>query len=88
MHMPLDTSVLVLSLDDRIWLDSDSLLAYLREIERQAEEQMESAREHEDDVRAVAAYSSSHTVRQIADGLVLTVMVAGDKIRTRRESRR
>lgn len=86
--MPLDTSVLVLAMDDRIWVDSDSLVAYLREIERMAHSHMESAQACEDDVRAVAAYSSSEMVRQIADGLVLTTMIAHDKIRAKRESRR
>lgn len=86
--MPLDSSVLVLAMDDRVWLDSDSLVAYLREIERQAHEHMENAQQNRDEARAVAAYSSGEMVRQIADGLVLTTMVASDKIRTKRESRR
>ena len=88
MHMSLDASVLVLAMDDRIWLDSDSLVAYLREIERQAQEHMHTAQRDHDEARAVAAYSSGEMVRQIADGLVLTTMVAGDKIRAKRESRR
>lgn len=75
-------------MDDRVWLDSDSLVAYLREIERQAQEYMQAAREDHDDARAVAAYSSGEMVRQIADGLVLTTMVANDKLRAKRESRR
>lgn len=86
--MPIETSVLVLSLDDRVWLDSDTLVAYLREVEQQAYEQAEEARDRADDVRAVAAYASSQTIRQIADSVVLTAMTAGDKVRERRESRR
>lgn len=86
--MPLDSSVLVLAMDDRVWLDSDSLVAYLREIERQAHAHMENAQRDKDEARAVAAYSSGEMVRQIADGLVLTTMVASDKIRAKRESRR
>jgi hypothetical protein len=86
--MSLDTSVLVLAMDDRIWVDSDSLIEYLREVERQAQEHLVLAQERQDQPTAVAAYSSGEMVRQIADGLVLTTMVAHDKIRTKRESRR
>ena len=86
--MPLDKSVLVLALDDRIWVDSDSLISYLREIEILARDHMELAKLHDDAERAVAAYSSGEMVRQIADGLVLTTMVANDKLRAKRESRR
>ena len=86
--MSLDASVLVLAMDDRIWVDSDSLIGYLREVERQANEHMTLAQSRQDEATAVAAYSSGEMVRQIADGLVLTTMVAHDKIRTKRESRR
>lgn len=86
--MPLDSSVLVLAMDDRIWVDSESLIAYLREIEQQAHRHMELAQDREDQPTAVAAYSSGEMVRQIADGLVLTAMVAGDRIKEKRESRR
>lgn len=86
--MPLDSSVLVLAMDDHIWVDSDSLISYLREVERQAHTHMEIAQRDRDEARAVAAYSSGEMVRQIADGLVLTTMVAGDKVRAKRESRK
>ena len=86
--MSLDTSVLVLVMDDKIWVDSDSLIGYLREVERQATEHVAVAKSREDEATAVAAYSSGEMVRQIADGLVLTTMIAHDKIRAKRESRR
>lgn len=86
--MPLDSSVLVLAMDDRIWVDSESLIAYLREVEDQAQRFQDSAQEHGDIERAAAAYSSKEMVRQIADGLVLTTMVAGDQVRSRRAARR
>lgn len=88
MHMPLETSVLVLSLDDRIWLDSDSLIAYLREIERQAQAHYKVAETELDGPKAVAAYSTGDMVRQIADGLVLTTIAAAETIRGRRGSQR
>lgn len=88
MHMPLDSSVLVLAMDDRIWLDSETLISYLREIESQAQHHMQAAQTREDQSTAVAAYSSGEVVRQIADSLVLTTMVAGDRIKEKRDSRR
>jgi hypothetical protein len=51
--MSLDASVLVLAMDDRIWVDSDSLIHYLREVERQAQEHLVLAQEREDQSTAV-----------------------------------
>lgn len=86
--MPVGSSVLVLALDDRIWLDSDSLISYLREIERQANAHYADAENRLDRPTAVAAYSTGDMVRQIADGLVLTTIAAAETIRGRRESQR
>lgn len=86
--MPVGSSVLVLALDDRIWLDSDSLISYLREIERQANAHYADAEVELDEHKAVAAYSTGDMVRQIADGLVLTTIAAAETIRGRRESQR
>jgi len=87
--MPLDaTSVLVLAMDDRIWVDSESLIAYLREVEQQASEHRTAAASNGDAERTIAAYASGEMVRQIADGLVLTTMVAGDQVRSKRAARR
>lgn len=88
MHVPLDAKVLVLAMDDRIWVDSESLIMYLREVEETAMKHYADAREENDNYKAVAAYSSGDAIRQITDGLVLTTMHAGETIRSRRESRR
>jgi len=84
----MNSSVLVLAMDDHIWVDSESLILYLRQVEQQSQDYLETARECGDAQTALAAYASAETVRQIADGLVLTALMAGDKVRTRRESRR
>jgi hypothetical protein len=86
--MSVDSGVLVLAMDDRIWLDSDSLISYLRNVEQQAQGHFEDAQRESDGPKAVAAYSSRDVVQQIADGLVLTTMVAAETVRGRRESRR
>lgn len=75
-------------MDDRIWVDSESLITYLRDVEETADKHYKEARVDGDERKAVAAYSSGDIVRQIADGLVLTTMYAGETIRSRRESRR
>lgn len=86
--MSIDTNVLILAIDDRIWIDSDSLIAYLRDVESQAAIHSHLAEEEGDYKKAIAAFSVGDSIRQIADGLVLTAMVANDTMRSRRESRR
>jgi hypothetical protein len=86
--MPVDSDLLVLAIDDHIWLDSESLISYLRSVERMTQNHLDAARRDCDESGALAAYSSQDMVRQIADGLVLTTMTASEKLRSRRESRR
>jgi len=82
----LDANILILAVDNRIWIDSDSLISYLRCVENQAVEHSGNAEQQGDFTKAVAALSAGDSIRQIADGLVLTAMVANDTIRSRRES--
>jgi hypothetical protein len=88
MHVPVKQSVLVMALDDKVWLDSDSLISYFRAVEMQARAHFEDAQRESDEQKAIAAFSSQDLIRQIADGLVLTTMVAAETVRDRRESRR
>jgi hypothetical protein len=85
--MPLENNIVILAVDNRIWIDSDSLISYLRDVEIQAGLHLDHAEEQGDYRKALAAYSVGDSIRQIADGLVLTAMVANDTIRSRRESR-
>lgn len=88
MCMPLEKNIVILAVDNRIWIDSDSLISYLRDVEQQAALHSHDAEEHGDYRKALAAYSVRDSIRQIADGLVLTAMVANDTMRSRRESER
>ena len=85
MQVPLEQqSVLVMLLDDRVWIDSDSLISYLRNIEDQASEHIEEAKQASDTGTEVAAFGGREVVRQIADGIVLTTMTANEEIRAKR----
>lgn len=85
--MSIDSNVLILAIDDRIWLDSDSLIAYLRNVEDQARGYLDEAEKMGDQRKAIASFSVGDSIRQIADGLVLATLVAGDTVLSRRESR-
>ena len=84
--MSVEPMIIVLAADNHIWLDSDSLISYLRFMEIQAQKTCEDARSVADFSRAVAAYTSQDVIRQIADGLVCTSMTMAEKVRSRRES--
>jgi len=86
--MPIESNIVILAVDGRIWIDSYSLISYLRGVETQADAHRLMAEDQGDYRKAVAAYSVGDSIRQIADGLVLTSMVADDTIRSRRESGR
>ena len=81
-------TVVVLAMDDRIWFDANTLVNYLRDLERQAQTHMSEANEEQDYDRALAAYSASESIRQITDGFVLSSITAAETIKGRRESRR
>jgi hypothetical protein len=85
--MPVTQSITVLATDDRIWLDADTLVLYLRDIEEQAAVHLSEARNDGYYPNVVAAHSARELARQIADGIVLTSMMAAEKLRTRREPR-
>lgn len=86
MLMPITQSITVLATDDKIWFDAETLLTYLRDIEEQAQFHLSRARQQSSYSDAVAAHAAKELVRQIADGLVLTTMTAGERLRGRRES--
>jgi hypothetical protein len=88
MFMPIENNIMILAVDGRIWIDSFSLISYLRDVEIQADTHLKIAEDKGDYKKAIAAYSVGDSIRQIADGLVLTSMVADETIRSRRESRR
>jgi len=89
MQVPLEQqSVLVMLLDDRVWIDSNTLISYLRIVEDQASRHIEEAIEASDKGKEFAAFGGREVVRQIADGIVLTTMTANEEIRAKRGSTR
>ena len=46
--MPLENNIVILAIDNRIWIDSDSLISYLRDVEQQAALHLDNAEEHGD----------------------------------------
>jgi len=68
-----EDSIIVLASFDKVWFDSESLVNYLRGVEMWAEEH--------------GGHDTALVVRRVADGLILTSLVAGEEVRTRRESR-
>ena len=89
MQVPLEQqSVLVMLLDDRVWIDSNTLISYLRIVEDQASRHIEEAIEASDKGKEFAAFGGREVARQIADGIVLTTMTANEEIRAKRGSTR
>jgi Mg2+ and Co2+ transporter CorA len=80
--------VVVLATDDRIWLDADSVVAYLRLLQQKSDDMKRVALEHNAIPQAHIAYAVGDILRQIADGFVLTSMTAAEAVRERRESRK
>tara|TARA_R110000772_G_scaffold182300_1_gene293559 strand:+ start:280 stop:540 length:261 start_codon:yes stop_codon:yes gene_type:complete len=86
--MPVEPSLLVWADSERIWLESESLISYLRFMESQAEQTCNNARIEFDNNKAIASYASKDVICQIADGLVLTSMTTAEEFRSKRESKR
>lgn len=65
--------VLVMPSDDRVWLDSATLIEWLRHTERRASEQVNDA---EDSRQAVGMLAAGDALRQVREHLTLTQMQA------------
>ena len=86
--MSIEPSILVWADSERIWLESESLISYLRFRENQAEETCNNARMEFNNDKVMVAYASKDIICQIADGIVLTSMETAEQFRSKRESRR
>lgn len=82
--MPVKDITIMVQGDDRVWLDADSITAYLRMCEQQAKGHAATARESGDPNVYVAATAVSDAMRQVADGIVVTCMEAREHVRGRR----
>jgi len=65
----------------RVWIESNAFVEYLRMIERKSSGQAVSALEARDVVTYAGLMAIQDTVRQIADSIVVTAMSAQDAMR-------
>lgn len=77
-------TVSVLVLDDRVWVDCESLVGFLRGMQEHAALTAEQAELHRDGRVHVASWAVSDALRQVADGLVLTQFSAHEEFANRR----
>lgn len=73
--------------DERMWIDSDSLVEYLRMVQQQANDQAEAAYTAGKMPQYAAGMAVQDILRQIADNIVVTGMAAREEIRGRRVAR-
>lgn len=73
--------------DERMWIDSDSLVDYLRMVQQQATDQAESAYRSGEMPQYAASMAVQDILRQIADNIVVTGIAAREEIRGRRVAR-
>lgn len=74
---------LMVMADQRVWVDADSLVTYLRGLEEQGLDQAEQARDEGLPHKFVAALAVKDAVRQIADSVILTTMEAREEVSSR-----
>lgn len=78
------SNVLVMVVDQRVWFESQSLVEYLKSVQRQARLVAEQATGDGEVERAIAGVAVEDALRQIVDGVVLTSMHAGEEVLGRR----
>lgn len=79
------SDVLVMVVDRKVWFESQSLVDYLKGVQRQANEVAVEAEESGDVERLVAGVAVEDALRQIMDGVVLTSIHAAEEILGRRK---
>jgi hypothetical protein len=65
----------------RVWIETNAFVEYLRMIEQKGTEQAAAAYEAKDLVTYAGLMAIQDTVRQIADSIVVTAMSAQDSVR-------
>jgi hypothetical protein len=69
--------------NQRVWIESNAFVEYLRMIERKSAGQADAALEARDLVTYAGLMAIQDTVRQIADSIVVTSMSEQDSMRSR-----
>lgn len=73
--------------DEKMWIDSDSLVSYLRMVQQQAQDQADVAYGRGETHHYSAGMAVQDIIRQIADNIVVTGIAAREEIRGRRVPR-
>lgn len=84
MLVSLKDITLMVQGDDRVWVDCDSMIVYLRGVETEGRDHGEAAKAAGDPWKYTAASAVSDALRQIADSLTLAGMEARETMRGRR----
>lgn len=85
MPVSLDTSQITMMVEpggQRVWIETNAFVEYLRMIERKGADQAAAAYEARDLVTYAGLMAIQDTVRQIADSIVVTAMSAQDAVRS------
>lgn len=70
--------------DRRVWIDADSLVEYLRMVQRQASGHADYAKGLGDTHMYAAAAGADGMLQQIADSIQVTVLSAVDRLESQR----
>lgn len=82
MPMPLDITLMVEPSGERVWVDTSSLVEYLRHVERAGVAQAQSALESKDALTYAGLTAVHDTIRQLADSLTVTALEAQETMRS------
>ena len=85
--MPADLTLMVMP-DHRVWIDADSMIAYLRYLERQGADHALKARDIGNTSSFIGAVAVKDALGQVADSVVLTSMEAREEVGSRHVARR
>lgn len=84
MRVSMKDITLMVQGDDRVWIDLDTFIVYLRGVEVEGKSHAADAREQGDPHKYSAALAVSDVMRQVADSLTLAGIEARERMRSRR----
>lgn len=79
--MPMNDLTLMVMPDQRVWIDSDSIITYLRAVQCQARNHASAAYSGGESYNYAGAMAVHQIIEQIADSIVLTGIEARDRIK-------
>ena len=84
MHVSVKDLTMMVMPDLRVWIDADSMVEYLRVVQREGQGQADSAYAAGETYQYAAAMAVQDFLRQMADSIVVTGMAAREEVRGRR----